>query len=156
MEISLSEDSHALILTVKIRPFRYGNSNFFNNLSISFFKLKSDRFGMEISHNLTYIFCQFLHLLKSDHFGMEIFRIIYILYSQNPEVKIRPFRYGNVTDAAPGNYTVKLKSDRFGMEIRGLSSDGYKKQHQVKIRPFRYGNLYNSSFLILPTPHFYC
>ncbi len=57
-------------MSVKIRPFRYGNNYKTNNIANYLSKLKSERFGMEIgwyggsqSSNNT---------LKSDRFGMEI------------------------------------------------------------------------------------
>ena len=67
---------------VKIRPFRYGNSEniAFNSSSATFLisSLKSDRFGMEI---LTSSLIGFKTLpLKSDRFGMEILLLRLLLY----------------------------------------------------------------------------
>ena len=62
-------------------------------------------------------------MLKSDRFGMEI--------KYNPKnpldvgmpVKIRPFRYGNLTRKhITINHQLLLKSDRFGMEIWSIFS----------------------------------
>ena len=68
-----------------------------------------------------------LHIkLKSDRFGMEILRSRDADAKILKLVKIRPFRYGNLT----------------------FYSELYKLQ-LVKIRPFRYGNLENTDILIL-------
>ena len=57
-------------------------------------RLKSDRFGMEIS--LVCVRVRGREELKSDRFGMEILKRLKKRKKNVKIVKIRPFRYGNI------------------------------------------------------------
>ncbi|GEM_PF-3671249 len=48
MEIAFDEEMFLSYHDVKIRPFRYGNTDEIKKLIIELLELKSDRFGMEI------------------------------------------------------------------------------------------------------------
>ena len=85
-----------LWVSVKIRPFRYGNFSLIPFRNKPYVELKSDRFGMEIHIPTSILYFLFLLLLKSDRFGMEIMILSPAMAKTiTLIVKIRPFRYGN-------------------------------------------------------------
>ncbi len=115
MEISQVSQLYLMFFYVKIRPFRYGNPITFT-VSFHVLLLKSDRFGMEMQEG-TYTITA-VCALKSDRFGMEINFSISVLIRNISDVKIRPFRYGNIyLPQYTNSIKIQLKSDRFGMEI---------------------------------------